>query len=90
MIKRSNFKTRLKVRLNLKFEDTKNYLKKVYEAHHNFIIIFGIIIYLFATIYSIASNSIILAAFLSVLLPIILSVLVERLDKGYSTIGVIE
>ena len=90
MIRRSNFKSRLKVHLKLKFEDIKNYLKKIYEKHCKFIIIFGFIIYLFATIFSIVSNSIILAVVLSVFLPITISVMIEMLGGDYSTDGASE
>ena len=83
MIKKSDFKSRLKVRLNLKFENIKNYLKKIYEKHCKFIVIFGFIIYLFVAVYSIILNYAILSIFLIIILPATLFAIFGEEYKNY-------
>jgi len=74
MIRRSDFKSRLRISLSALLEDTKNYLKKFYEKYDNLIIIFGFIICLFAAAYYMSLGYVIITIFLIILLPTILIV----------------
>ena len=76
MIKRIDFKSRLKISLSALLGDTKSHLKNIdiYETLYNFMIIFGFIICLFAAAYYMSLGYVIITIFLIILLPTILIV----------------
>jgi len=76
MIKRNDFKSKLRISLKMVLEDTKKYLKKIYKKHKNFIIIC-----LFAIAYFMILNYIILSIFLIIILPAILFVVFRSKGK---------